>query len=140
MIVCVGDNSLLHVEEDSFGFQNISLLSRLCFFFESLEGSKYSECGRCSIESLLFSPKEELLINLDRLAMLDRFRRRCSVSLGAEHKEVDRSPGRRGLIIGNAFCIALVMVDLDDVRDGTSSTEMRSSGPGSPKCGEGIAR
>lgn len=29
--------------EPSLGFQNMSLLSRLCFFFSSLAGSKYSD-------------------------------------------------------------------------------------------------
>jgi len=91
------------------------------------------------MDNLLRSPKDELLIKRDKLAMLDRFRRRDSTSLGAEQREADRSPGRRGLGNGKAFCIPLVMVDLDDVRDGTSSTETRSSGPGSPKRGEGIA-
>jgi len=129
-----------HVREESLDFQNcMSLLSRLCFFLESLcEGSRYSDWGRVSIESLLLSPKEELLINRDRLAMLERLWRGGSLSLGTEHSDADRSPGRRGLASGNALCIALVMVDLDDVKDGTSSTEIRSSGPGSPKRGEGI--
>lgn len=131
---------VFQVREASLGFQNcISLLSRLCFFLDSLlAGSRYSDCGRCSIESLLLSPKEEPLINRDRLAMLERLRRRDSTSLGTEHRDADRSPGRRGLIKGKAFCIALVIVDLEDVKDGTSSTEMRTSGPGSPKRGEGI--
>ena len=66
--------------------------------------------------------------------MLERLRRRDSKSLGTEHKDADLSPGARGLITGYAF----VAVDLEDVRDGTSE-EIRTSGPGSPKCGEGIA-
>lgn len=98
----------------------------------------HSDMGRCSIESLLLSPKEELLISRDRLAMLERLRRRESVSLGAEHRDADRSPGRCGLGNGNPLCIALVMVDLDDVKDGTSSTDTRSSGPGSPNRGDGM--
>jgi hypothetical protein len=91
------------------------------------------------MESLLRSPKEELLISRERLAMLERLRRRESVSLGPEHRDTDRSPGLRGLGNGNPLCIALVMVDLDDVNDGTSSTETLNSGPGSPNRGEGMA-
>lgn len=124
-------------EEDSLDFQNINLLRRL-FFFLSFGCSRYSDWGLCSMDSLLFSPWEELLINRDKLAMLERLRRRISRSLGSEHKEAERSPGLRGLGREYGFCIALVMVDLDDVKDGTSSTEMRSSGPGSPKRGDGI--
>jgi hypothetical protein len=70
--------------------------------------------------------------------MLERLRRRDSSSLGSEHKDAVRSPGLRGLGSAKACCMALVMVDLEDVNDGTSSTEMRSSGPGSPKRGEGM--
>lgn len=100
----------------------------------------YSDCGRVSIDSLLLSPKEGACIKRERLAMLDRLRRRGSMSLGAEQRDADRSPGWRGLgNAGNAPCTALIIVDRDDVREGTSSTDTRSSGPGSPKRGEGIA-
>ena len=70
--------------------------------------------------------------------MLERLRRRDSISLGAEHSDAERSPGLRGVARAKAVCIALVMVDLEDVRDGTSSVELRSSGPGSPKRGDGM--
>jgi len=91
------------------------------------------------MESLLRSlnEEEEVPISLERLAMLERLRRRDSISLGSEERDEVRSPNRRGLTSGNAFCIALVIVDLEEVRDGTS-VEMRTSGPGSPKRGEGI--
>lgn len=71
--------------------------------------------------------------------MLERLRRRDSTSLGAEQSEAERSPGLRGAGRGKVPCRLLVMVDLDDVRDGTSSEEVRISGPGSPKRGDGIA-
>lgn len=133
--------NVLVCDDESLGFQNcISLLSRLCFFLDSFVAeSPCSDIGRVSIESLLRSANDEPLINRDKLAMLERFRRRESQSLGTEHKEAERSPGRRGLANGKAPCIALVMVDREDVKDGTSSTETRSSGPGSPNRGEGTA-
>lgn len=90
------------------------------------------------MESLLLSPCDELLINRDRLAILERLRRRDAISLGSEDNDAVRSPSLRGLASGKVFCIALVIVDLEDVKDGTSSTEMRSSGPGSPNRGEGM--
>lgn len=71
--------------------------------------------------------------------MLERLRRRDSTSLGAEQSDADRSPGLRGAVRGKVPCMLLVIVDLDEVNDGTSSDEMRISGPGSPKRGEGIA-
>jgi hypothetical protein len=74
----------------------------------------------------------------DKLAMLERLRRRVSRSVGSEHRDAVRSPNLRGPASEQAFCIALVMVDRDEVKDGTS-VEMRSSGPGSPKRGDGIA-
>lgn len=125
-------------EDDSLEvFQNFNLLNLLFFFF-SLAGSKYSDCGRCSIDNLLLSLKEELLISRDRLAMLERLRRRDSASLGSEQSDAVRYPGLRGLARGYTLCMALVMVDRDEVREGTSSTETRSSGPGSPKRGDGM--
>jgi hypothetical protein len=92
------------------------------------------------MESLLFSPKDELLINRERLAMEERLRRLWSRSPEAEHNDAERSLGLRGPPIANALCIALVIVDLEEVKDGTSSTDTRTSGPGSPKCGDDIAR
>jgi len=71
------------VQESLEDFQNLSLLRRLFFFF-SLNGSRCSDCGRCSIDSLLLSLWDELLISLDKLAMLDRLPRRYSTSLGSE--------------------------------------------------------
>lgn len=88
--------------------------------------------------SLLLSVYDELLMRRERLAMLERLRRRISRSVGSEQREAERSPSLRGLGNAYGFCIALVMVDLDEVRDGTSSDEIRSSGPGSPKRGDGI--
>ena len=126
-------------EESLVCWKNFFSLLPMFFFFLSLVGSRCSDCGRCSIESLLRSLKEddEVPISLDRLAILERLRRRDSISLGSEDKDDVRSQNRRGLGSGKAFCIALVIVDLDEVRDGTS-VEMRTSGPGSPKRGEGI--
>ena len=70
--------------------------------------------------------------------MLERLRREDSTSLGTEQSEAERSPGLRGARRGKVPCMLLVMVDLDEVSDGTSSDEMRNSGPGSPKRGDGI--
>ena len=89
------------------------------------------------MESLLRSLLDEAPIKRDRLAMLERLRRRDSISLGSDDNDDVRSPNRCGLASGKALCMALVMVDLEDVKDGTS-VEMRTSGPGSPKRGDGI--
>src|SRR4051794_29608915 len=80
----------------------LSLLPMLFFFFLSLGGSRCSDCGRCSMESLLRSLKdeEEPPINRDRLAMLERLRRRDSISLGSEDSDDVRSPILRGLASG----------------------------------------
>ena len=65
--------------------------------------------------------------------MLERFvLRSVDSARGSEVIDSDRSPGKRGAHVANGFCIALVIVDLLLVKDGTSSTEMRMSGPGSP--------
>lgn len=126
-----GDGSLV------FWKNFLSLLPMFFFFLLSLEGSRCSDCGRCSMESLLRSLLDEAPIRRDRLAMLERLRRRDSISLGSDDKDDVRSPNRCGLASGKALCIALVMVDLEEVKDGTS-VEMRTSGPGSPKRGEGM--
>ena len=126
-------------EDSLVCWKNLLSLLPMFFFFLSRDGSRCSDCGRCSIESLLRSlfVDEDVPIRRDRLAMLERLRRRDSISLGSDDRDAVRSPNRRGLASGKAFCMALVMVDLDEVKDGTS-VEMRTSGPGSPKRGDGI--
>jgi len=64
----------------------------------------------------------------DRLAMLDRLR----VAV-AEDREADRWPSRNGAVCAiGRMVLSRVMVELLLVREGTSSTDILSSGPGSP--------
>lgn len=126
-----GEGSLVY-------WKNFLSLLPMFFFFFSREGSRCSDCGRCSIESLLRSLfEDEVPIKRDRLAMLERLRRRDSISLGSDDRDDVRSPNRCGLTSGKPPCIALVIVDREDVKEGTS-VEMRTSGPGSPKRGDGM--
>lgn len=114
--------------EASFGLQNcIMRLMRLpLLVFSFLSVSIIFEAVY-SMESLLLSPCE-LLMRRDRLAILDRLR--CTV---AEDKEAERWPSRKVAPRGiGRMVLSLVMVELLLLREGTSSTDILSSGPGSP--------
>ena len=114
----------------SFGFQNcISRLRRFVLLARGFLSASLSHVT--SIDSLLLSPCE-LLINRLRLARLDRRRPKA-----AEDTDAGRgwSP-RNGLCIMcgcGAKELSRVMVELLEVREGISSTEIRTSGPGSPR-------
>jgi hypothetical protein len=113
----------------SFGFQNCIIrlmrLPLLALFFSS---ASVMVDGVYSMDSLLLSPCE-LLMRRDKLPMLDRLR----VAV-AEGREAERWPSRKGVpcAIGR-MVLSLVMVELLLVREGTSSTDILSSGPGSPR-------
>lgn len=119
---------------DSLLFQNV--MSRLILFFFFLLVSslgaigRCSDCGRDSMLSLLRSANEPP-ISLDRLAMLARFRVRSAPALGMELTDTERE-SKTPRPCGCACCGALVIVDRLLVSDGTSSTDGRNSGPGSP--------
>lgn len=64
----------------------------------------------------------------DRLAMLDRF-----LVTAAEESEAERCPSRNWGLRGiGKVLLSLVIVELLLVREGTSSTDILNSGPGSP--------
>lgn len=112
----------------SLDFQNcIIRLSRLVLLlFPFFSGSL--SIGT-SIDSLLRSPCE-LLINRLRLARLERRRPKA-----AEVKDAGLGWSLNGGYLACGFCanrLSLVMVELLLVRDGISSTDIRTSGPGSP--------
>ena len=112
----------------SFGFQNcIIRLMRLPLLALSFLSVSIVLGAVYSMESLLLSPCE-LLMRRDRLAMLDRLR----VAV-AEDREAERWPSRNlaPCAIGR-IVLSLVMVELLLVREGTSSTDILNSGPGSP--------
>ncbi len=77
--------------------------------------------ARDSIDSLLLSPWE-LLMRRDRLAILDRLR------ITAAENDADRLPSRNTPLTP----LSRVVVELLLVNDGTSSTDILNSGPGSP--------
>ena len=61
--------------------------------------------------------------------MLDRLR-----VIAAEDREAERWPSRNcGVCDKGKIPLSLVMVELLLVRDGTSSTDILNSGPGSPR-------
>lgn len=113
----------------SLAFQNCIrrlrrfVLLALCFF----PGSFSYEI---SIDSLLRSPCE-LLIRRLRLARLDR-----RLPNAAEETEAGRSArnetGRMLAPLGR-YVLSLVIVELLEVREGISSTDIRTSGPGWPR-------
>jgi len=126
--------------EASLGFQNCKpRLNRLILLLFSFLSGEDGAC--CSIESLLLSPWE-VLINLDKLAILDRLR-----ETAAAESEAERCPSRNcevpsmkgGIFVkeppGGKLKLP-VIVELLLVREGTSSTDIRSSGPGSPRSNE----
>lgn len=71
------------MEPDGF-FQKIRLLKRLPFFLDDVVEMMCCDCGRDSIDSLLFSPNV-VPTRRERLAMLDRLALRlCSSILREE--------------------------------------------------------
>jgi hypothetical protein len=112
----------------SLGFQNcIMRLSRLALLALAFFSGSLS-IGT-SIDSLLRSPCE-LLIRRLRLARLERRRPKA-----VDVNDAGRGISFNGGCLACGFCakrLSLVMVELLLVRDGISSTDIRTSGPGSP--------
>lgn len=112
----------------SLDFQNcIIRLSRLALLGLAFFSGALSIGA--SIDSLLLSPCELLMRRL-RLARLERRRPKA-----VEVKEAGLWQSLNGGSLACGFCaekLSLVMVELLLVRDGISSTDIRTSGPGSP--------
>jgi len=126
--------------EECFDFQNISLLNRCSFFFFGgfLGVSSSAVCG-LDPDGILDKPLKDPPTRCDKLAMLERLRRRsaATASDGPEEVEVDRSLKSRRDVFG---CMVLIIVDRLLVNDGTSSTDILTSCEFSPVAKELMVR